>query len=319
MNKRFLMGGLLLAVLIVVSGCGWFGPNVDEVTAGDLRDYTAGRLFQSDRDSVRVAAMYTGLYAGVAVAPVGERVGERLGSTAPVASFRDAFNVLVDETVSMARTAALAPAQAITVEENIDTRDPKDQTYELTIDVTNETVRAADYPDYFGEGASGTATVETFFLELAARVQEDSPSSGEVSGRGEQEMAVRYNEWRIPEEFVIHDGRVNTAGDGRVNVEVREVGQSDSAGDYSWRFRVEMSAGFSVSDLETDEGGKIIMRFSYSGRERGSFDTRDPNWYDDVTGEFEAELLIQLYDNSNTLVREYTYTDQDAFGVVEEF
>ncbi len=314
MNKRFLMGGLLLAVLIVVTGCGWFGPSVDEVTAEDLRNYTAGSLFQTDRDSVLMASAMTGESAGSAVLPMGERVMGQTGSTVPVTSFRDAFNVLVDETASMARKAALAPSQAIIVEENVDESDPKDMTYELLIDITNETVRAADY---FGVGASGTATVETFFLELAARVQEHSSTSGEASGSGEQEMAVRYDNWTPDGIVIIHDGRINSAADGRVKVEVNQIGPNDAEGDYSWRFRVEMSAGFSVSNTETNEGGKLIMRFSYSGRERGSFDTRVPDWYEDITGEFEAELLIRIYDNSNTLVREYTYTDQDAFRVVE--
>ncbi len=315
MNKRILLGGLLLAVLIVVTGCGWFGPNVDEVTAADLRPYTASTLFQADRESVLAASMIAGESAGYAVEPMGERVMEQTGSTVPVTSFRDAFSVLVDETTSMARTAALAPSQAITVEENIDQSDPKDMTYELLVEITNETVRAVDY---FGEGASGTATVETFLLELAARVQEHSSTHFEASGRGEQEMAVRYDNWTPDGIVIVHDGRVNTAGDGRVNVEVRDRG-TYGEGDYSWRFRVEMSAGFSVSNTETDEGGKLIMRFSYSGRERGSFDTRDPNWVEGITGEFEAELVIQIYDNSNTLIREHRYTDSDAFGVVEEF
>ena len=310
--RKVVMIVLAVALALAMSGCDWFGPSVDQVSPADLKSYTASALFGTTEESVLMASEHAGFAATSVAIPMGDRVYGEMGTVASVGSFQDSFNVLLNRTVEVARASALAQARAIVVDENSDTSNPKDQKYDLKITITDETVNAATD---FGIGASGTATVESFLLELSARVKETSDTAGEASGSGKQEMSVTYDEWTLDGEVIVHDGRVNTAGDGKVDVKVSEVGDR-LTGSVAWRFRVEMSAGFSVSNLIDGRGGKLIMTFSYSGRENVTIDSANEDPFSTVTGEFEAALVVRLYDNSNTLRAEHTYTDDDVYDFV---
>lgn len=324
MTRRILPGSAVLVLALVISGCAWFGPNVDEVKPGDLRSFTAGAVFASDKNAVLGAVEKTTGAASDAADPMYGLVEAELPEDAPgglpsVSSFRESFNVLIQQTVSAARAAAFAEAnaasRAVVVDDNSDFSNDKDQKLDLKITITNETVNAAD--EYISP-ASGSATVESFLLELVGRARERSSTSFEASGTGDQEMTITYTEWTTDGDVVIHDGRVNTAADGKVDVKINEVGDYDVTGSISWRFRAEMSAGFSVSSA--GQGGKLIMRFSYRGRDNVSFDSRtgeDP--FDAVTGEFEAEMVVRLYDNDNKLVVEHRFRDDEVFDTGDLF
>ena len=315
MKNRLLLGLIVVLVVTALTGCEWLlAPRVDKVAPEDLASYSAGTTFASDEDSVLQAMGTTGAGAGGGTGAVFEgAVAQQLGFAVEGNTFEAVFNGLVQHSIDAARS--IAPSRAVTEVDNSDFSDPSDFEIDYTLDISNESVNGADV--YTTPAGGGTATIETFHLEVTGGGSE-SGSSAEFDATGEQDGVFTYDEWTDNEWFIIHDGQVNSEGDGRVRIEVNET-STDIAGSLLWRFGYAVNAGFSVSDLkgtpetDDDEGGKIIVSFRYWGRETIDFDSA-AQLQNQAQGEFEAEMTIEVYDNNNNLVAEHEFTDEDAYS-----
>jgi len=314
MEKNLLLGLTVVILVTALTGCEWLlAPRVDEVSPEDLKSYTASNLFRSDEDSVLQAMGVAGLGAGEGTGYVfDEDVAPELGIAVEGSTFQAVFNGLVQHSIEAARS--IAPSRSVTVTDDSDFSDPQDFEIDFTVDISNESVSGADA---YGLGGGGTATIETFYLEVTGSGSETS-SSGEFEATGEQNGVFTYDNWTDGDWFIIHDGRVNSEGSGRVSIEANETNTGDVEGNLFWRFGYAVNAGFSVSDLKgttdtsDDEGGKIIVNFSYWGRENIDFDS-SADLENQAQGSFEAEMTIRVYDNSDNLVAEHSYTDEDVY------
>jgi len=316
MKKRILLGLAVVMIVAALTGCEWLlAPRVDEVSPEDLSSYSAGTTFADDEDSVLEAMGVTGEAAGEGTGGVlGDSISSQLGFTVEGSSFEAVFNGLVQHSIDAARS--IAPSRSVTEIDNSDFSDPDDVEIDYTLEISNESVNGADV--YSSPDGGGTATIDTFYLEVTGSGTSDS-TSADFDASGEQEGVFSYNEWTDNEWFIIHDGRVNSEGSGRVSVEVENVRSENIAGNLFWRFGYAVNAGFSVTDLKgtpsdtsDDEGGKIIVSFRYWGRENIDFDSED-ELKNQAQGEFEAEMTISVYDNNNNLVAEHEFTDEDAY------
>lgn len=305
MNKRLLLGLTVVILVAALTGCQWLlAPRVDEVKPEDLTSYSAGSEFAADETSVLNAMAVTGDGAATGTGSVFDTEVPPPGYAVEDSSFQAVFSGLVQHSIDAARS--MAPSRSVTVDDNSDLSDPDDFEIDYTVEISNESVNGADV--YTGGG--GTATIDTFFLEITGSGSNTS-SSAEFDASGEQNGVFTYDEWTDGLNFIIHDGRVNSEGSGRVSIEVNESG-SDVEGSLFWRFGYAVNAGFSVSNLVDDEGGKIIVSFSYWGRENIDFDS-SAELENQAQGEFEAEMTIQVYDNDNNLVAEHEYTDEEVY------
>ena len=309
MKKRILLGLAVVMIVAALTGCEWLlAPRVDEVSPEDLSSYSAGTTFADDEDSVLEAMGVTGEAAGEGTSEVfDDSMSSQLGFTVEGSTFEAVFNGLVQHSIDAARS--IAPSRSVTEIDNSDFSDPDDVEIDYTLEISNESVNGADV--YSSPDGGGTATIDTFYLEVTGSGTSDS-TSADFDASGEQEGVFSYNEWTDNEWFIIHDGRVNSEGSGRVSVEVENVRSENIAGNLFWRFGYAVNAGFSVSNLETDEGGKIIVSFRYWGRENIDFDS-EAELENQAQGEFEAEMTISVYDNNNNLVAEHEFTDEDAY------
>jgi hypothetical protein len=311
MRKTVVMMGLVLAATLALSGCDWlFGPSVAQVNPEDLASYTAAGTIPADETSVLNATSFAAEGASYGPATVYEDdVATATGFSIQEPTFESVFNALVAKSVESARAMAFAQSRSVTVEDESDFTDTEDFEIDVTVDITDETVNGNEV---WPIGGGGTATIESFFLEITGSGTSDE-TTFEFAARGEQEGEFTYNQWTDGTNFIIHDGQVNTEGSGRVDIDIELTsGGSDLSGSLFWRFGYAMSAGLSFSDLVENEGGKIIVDFSYRGRESISFDTF-AELEDQATGEFEATMTVRVYDNANNLVSEHTYTDEEVY------
>ncbi|MFW5789385.1 MAG: hypothetical protein ACOCW3_05540 [Spirochaetota bacterium] len=314
MKKRILLGLAVVMIVSALTGCEWLlAPRVGKISPEDLRSYSAGTTFKEDEEAVLEAMDVTGKGAGEGTGSVLiESIDEDLGFAVQGSTFEAVFNGLVQHSIDAARS--IAPSRSVTEEDKSDFDDPDDIEIDYTLEILDESVNGADV---FEPDGGGTATVESFYLEVTGSGTSDStsdPTSGEFDAKGEQEGVFTYDEWTDGTNFVIHEGRVNSEGSGRVSVEAERSGESgeDVAGNLFWRFGYAVNAGFSVSNLTSDEGGKIIVSFRYWGRENIDFDSSE-ELESQAQGEFEAEMTIRVYDNNNDLVAEHEFTDEDVY------
>ena len=313
------IGGIALAVLVVLAGCDWLlGPRVDSVSPEDLADFSASQTIASDEASVQgavfevVAGAEGSGGAGCAIATIfqSEEFQSQLqdafpGTYTSVAQFMSA---LVD--------AQIAQARSISVDGDLDDDDTDDKvSAEITILIENETVNGVDADSLNGQG---TATIARFFLDAAGSVEITGRDaygyveSGVIEGSFDHDASISYDEFSCDGVVIIHDGQFNSNGSGRSRVTV----DGDDIAVF-WRFGYAMSAGFSFSNTSTLEGGKLIIDFSYSGREDIEFNVVNDSPDEinsQISGEVDVELVVKLYDNANNLVVEYTFDNEDIYG-----
>lgn len=321
---------LLIATSLVLTGCpGLFGPKVEEITADDLTDYQGSTTFVSGEGTVteeKATLGTVGASAGMAAggmfmamltdqdftAELGDLgwTGESLSMSISPAMFTDAVHSMI---------AAAAP-RAFSSDGSVD-EDAKTADFSFTI--TDETYNATDiygpgsgYPDAAGTGTIGlfeiVADVDGSSLETNEALSQEY---GTVTGKGSLETDISYNGWTMDGITIINDAQVNSAGNAKFEVTIDDGEDASVATDdiitASWDIAYVLSAGASISNTDTGEGGKFIVTFSYDERNEITVDASADDPFGAATSDVSAELVVDLYDNDGNLVKQYTWTDDE--------
>jgi hypothetical protein len=314
MRRFIVLPAIIMMITLAFTGCEWlFGPTVDQVNPSDLENFTASQTFSdTSEDGILETTGGAGGSLGLVFSEMFMRVDEEMAPDTSITSFEDAFQALVNQTTRNVQARALAAAGAPSASVTVTDDAPNDDdTVDVTIEIVDEPVNATDVGLQ-----SGTATVD-FFLDLYGTSSSTTNDDGTVTsigeGQGEHEGTVVYDEWSDGV-YVVHQGQINTTASGSLEAEVtNDLDAYESYGTVEWQIAMAMSAGFSVSNTVTDEGGKIVIEYTYNASDSVTVaEGEDPST---AAGEIDATMTVVLYDNNNQEIQRHEYTSEDVTSI----
>lgn len=324
--KPVLKALALLAVIgLVLAGCdGLFGPSVDTVTADDLADFEGTSTFVSGDGTAEEEK--------AALESVGEDAGMAAGGMFQAMAEDPDFQSELEELGIGGESMSISPAMFTQVVHNMIAQavsprtitsegsvDDEAKTADFSLTIQDETYNASDVYESTTAAGTGTINLVNVTAELDGTGLTTNTTAdmeyGTVTGGGTIETDISYTGWTTDGVVIINDAQINSDGNAEFEVTIDDGTNSDNTADdiytASWDITYVLSAGASISNTDTGEGGKFILSFSYNESNDLEVDLSDPESFESATSTVSAELVVDLYDNDGNLVNTYTWTDDD--------
>ena len=180
-------------------------------------------------------------------------------------------------------------------------RDGDDGKVDFTISIKDESVNGQE---------SGTITVNNLDLKLKAEVDDpDTPTKG--SWDFDTSTTISLKNYADTSSYTINSGKINLKAKGNGNLTFDSQENLDTIKYY---VAIDLKAGFSISG-GTGKSGKFIIEFNYV--DNNSLTQDDLQDTDKLLENMALTINVKVYDNNNTLVHEYKYTQDDLKDELE--
>ena len=292
----FRLAVMLLIALVTFVGCrGFFDMiflHAPDVNASDLSGYNG---------SPPVGEVATMEALGLPVVTAMEFAVESVLTENQFGGFQQGMVILHPALALLFPSTGKASIETISVTDNSDSN-----TIDMDISVTNET--------YFNP-TGGSVTIENFALDLLAEV--DNPNfPRSANAVMDTEAAITITSFVNPD-FTINNGIINVIARGDGSAVLDSQGTPISVDYY---LAIDLSAGFSIS-AGTNASGKFIVELNFVDENQLTATELEQAW---LIGDFSAleqsidlTLTISVYDNADTLINQYVYTESTIFDLIQ--
>jgi hypothetical protein len=285
-------------VLLFASGCQLFDYlfyNAPGVAPGDLAGFTG--TTPANKDAALSAAGGTAMSSvGGAAVAITTDPGFITGAAAKTIVVSPAAADLLAQIPSFksfsAQIQKLA-GKSVTLTQTVSSDDTN---VAIHLDVKDETTN-----DIY---SAGTMTIDWLKFDLTgSRTAVTPPYS--ANGSFNLDSKITMDGYQTSPAVVVNEGIVNFIAKGSLSATLDSQGKATSL---NYSISASLVAGFSISGGNGNSGKFIIEAMYIDGAALTEAQLQDPAT---VSGSLKIDIVVRVYDNSNTLVDTYQYTQDD--------